>query len=258
MTVEDLFHTLVACHIMTGAIGLVAFWVPVAGRKGGPIHRRAGRVFVWSLLATGTLAVGISLCTLAAPLATHPHLADHPDFGSAAAVAAIFGWMMLYLALLTVNLAWYGRLCVRHRQDRAACRTPLNLGLQAVLLVAAANCALQGLAIGMGLMVGISLVGFATVATNLWYLYRPGRGRLEWLAEHVKALIGAGISVYTAFFAFGAVRLLPEAALTPALWAAPLTVGLGLILHHRRKIFARQRGMAPAGARAPQHPAAAG
>ncbi len=242
MTLPDVFHVLVAGHILTGAIGLVVFWIPVAGRKGGWLHRRAGRVFVWSMLATGSLAVGISTCTLLAPMATHPQLAGHPQLGTPDMVAAVFGWMMLYLALLTVNLAWYGRLCVRHRTNQAACRTPLNLGLQAILLVAAGNCAAQGLAVGMGLMVGISLVGFATVATNLWYLYRPGRGRLEWLAEHVKALVGAGISVYTAFFAFGAVRLLPEAALTPALWAAPLAVGLGLILHHRRAIFRMQDG----------------
>lgn len=241
MVVEHAFHALVAGHIMTGTIGLVAFWLPVAGRKGGPVHRRAGRVFVWSMLATGLLAVGISTCTLLAPMATHPHLAGHPELGEAPMISAVFGWMMLYLALLTVNLAWYGRLCVRHRGNRAACRTVLNLGLQAVLLAAALNCAVQGIRVGMGLMVAISAVGFATVATNLWYLYRPGRGALEWLAEHVKALVGAGISVYTAFLAFGAVRLLPEAALTPALWAAPLTVGLALILHHRRKIFALQR-----------------
>ncbi|MEL6957275.1 MAG: hypothetical protein AAFO88_11600, partial [Pseudomonadota bacterium] len=71
------------------------------------------------------------------------------------------------------------------------------------------------------------------------YLYKPAPDPIEWLAEHIKALIGAGISVYTAFFAFGAVRLLPEAALTPALWATPLTIGLGLILYHRRAIYRR-------------------
>ncbi|MEM7766544.1 MAG: hypothetical protein AAF253_03545 [Pseudomonadota bacterium] len=242
MAIEDLFHALIACHIVTGAIGLVAFWVPVAGRKGGALHRKAGRLFIWTMLATGGFAVGISLCTLSAPIATHPHLMAHADFGSAQSIAAIFGWMMLYLAVLTVNLAWYGHLCVRNGRNRAACRTPLNLTLQAILLVAAANCVYQGALIAMPLMLGISLVGFATVATNLWYLYKPKAGRLEWLAEHVKALVGTGISVYTAFFAFGAVRLLPEAALTPALWGAPLAVGLALILYHRRSIALMERG----------------
>ncbi|MEM1106118.1 MAG: hypothetical protein AAGH87_06985 [Pseudomonadota bacterium] len=239
--IVDLFHLLVACHIVTGAVGLVAFWIPVGGRKGGPVHRKGGTLFTAMMLVTGLFAVGISLCSLIAPVATHPHLADHAEFGSAPVIRAIFGWMMLYLAILTVNLAWYGWLCVRHKRARKRSRAWHNLGLQAALLVAAVQCAWQGAAVGMPLMGLVSLVGFATVATNLHYLYKPAPGPLDWLAEHVKALIGAGISVYTAFFAFGAVRLLPEAALTPALWAAPLTVGLGLILYHRRAIRQRFR-----------------
>jgi hypothetical protein len=59
------------------------------------------------------------------------------------------------------------------------------------------------------------------------------------IREHIKALVGAGISVYTAFFAFGAVRLLPELALTPGLWAVPLVVGLTLIIYHRRAVSLR-------------------
>lgn len=239
MDIPALFHTLVVCHIVTGAIGLVAFWVPVAGRKGGVTHRRGGTVFTATMLATGTLAVGISLCTIAAPVATHPHLIHMDGFDDAATIRAIFGWMMLYLAVLTVNLAWYGWLCVRNKRRREACRTPLNLALQVALLITATNCAVQGVAVGMPLMVGIAMVGFATVATNLWYLYKPSPGRVDWLTEHIKALVGAGISVYTAFFAFGAVRLLPEAALTPALWAAPLTIGLALIIYHQRAVTQR-------------------
>ena len=236
MSIEAIFHVLIACHIVTGAVGLAVFWIPVAGPKGGRIHRLGGTVFTATMMTTGTFAIGISICTLLAPVETHPHLMSHPDFGSVQSISAIFGWMMIYLAILTVNLAWYGWLCIRNKRNRKACRTPLNLALQGILIVAAANCAIQGVMIGMGLKVGMSLVGFATAGTNLYYLYKPTPGRVEWLAEHIKALVGAGISVYTAFFAFGAVRLLPEAALTPALWAAPLIVGLGLILYHRRAV----------------------
>ena len=98
----DLFHFLVACHIVTGAIGLVAFWVPVASKKGGSLHMRVGRVFTICMLATGMIAIGISTTTLLSPLETHPAFTD------AALVRGIFGWMMLYLALLTINLAWHG------------------------------------------------------------------------------------------------------------------------------------------------------
>ncbi|MEO1016071.1 MAG: hypothetical protein AAFY56_00040 [Pseudomonadota bacterium] len=236
MTIEAAFHLFVILHIVTGAIGLVAFWVPVLTAKGLAAHRLGGKVFVFSMLATGTWAIGISTATIIAPVETHPHLLSHPDFGSAAMIRGIFGWMMLYLAILTVNLAWYGWLCIRNKRDHIKNREWKNVALQFVLLIASANCALQGLRIGMPLMIGISMVGFATVATNGWFIWNARPAPKMWLMEHVKGLVGAGISVYTAFFAFGAVRLLPEAALTPALWSLPLITGLAIILYHRRQI----------------------
>lgn len=235
------FKLFVALHIVFGSIGLLAFWVPVVGRKGGPNHRRWGRVFTWTMLLTGTAAIFISTCTLIDPLGTHPTLTD------AEWVRGIFGWMMQGLAILTINLAWYGWLCIRNRTDHAANLEWRNLALQGLLLVASVNCTWQALRIGEPLILGMPAIGFATVATNLWFLLRRTPGPLDWLKEHIKALVGAGISVYTAFFAFGAVRTIPELALHPGLWAIPLVVGLTLIIYHRhavsRPAFARQGGL---------------
>ena len=86
----------------------------------------------------------------------------------------------------------------------------------------------------------------ATAATNLWFIYKPQRGPADWLKEHLKGLVGAGISVYTAFLAFGAVRLMPELALNPALWAVPLVTGVTIILYHWRKIGRQQHAHARA------------
>lgn len=240
--IVEAHHALVIAHICTGSVGLLAFWAPVAGKKGDALHRRAGGVFIASMLLTGSIAVLIALTTLMAPVATHPHVELE-----AAAIEGIFGWMMIYLATLTVNLAWYGWSCVRNRGDHGAHRRPLNYALQGVLAAAALNCFLRGLALGQPLMMGVSFVGFATVGTNLFFMLKRRPGAVEWLKEHLKGLVGAGISVYTAFFAFGAVRLLPEAALNPALWAAPLLTGLSIILYHWRKLSRPKRGR-PTGA----------
>jgi len=234
----QLFRLFVIVHIVAGAIGLVSFWIPVGGRKGGPMHRRAGRVFTKTMLITGCAAIGISTCTILAPLETHPHLAT--TWG-APLIRCVFGWMMLFLATLTLNLAWYGWQCAKHRLDRAAQRDPLNLALQVLLTAAAINCIVQGLRIGQVLMTFVSVIGFATVATNLYFLYRPTPRPFSWLKEHVKALVGAGISVYTAFSAFGAVRTFPALALHPALWALPLVVGLSIILYQWAAIDRRAR-----------------
>ena len=237
----ELFHWLVAAHIVTGAVGLVAFWVPVTMQKGGSWHVRAGRVFTISMLATGTIACGIAATTLTWPLRTHPAFAD------AALVRGIFGWMMLYLALLTINLAWHGWLVAVNKRDHAANREWRNLALQPLVLLAAANCLWRGWQIGQPLMIAISFVGFATVATNAWFLTKARPTVFDWQLEHIKSLVGAGISVYTAFLAFGAVRLMPDAALSPALWSVPLVTGIAIIVFNQQRVrrrYARPRSAA--------------
>jgi hypothetical protein len=229
------FEIFLVGHILAGATGLVSFWVPILSGKGGVMHRRWGRVFTWCMLITGSFAIGMAICTLIAPLETHPKLDD------AALVRGVFGWMMLYLAILTINLAWYGLLCIRNRRQHDANREWRNVTLQVVLMIAALNCAWQGFLIDQVLMMGISIVGVAAVLTNVAFMYARRPSRIAWQLEHIKALVGAGISVYTAFFAFGAVRLMPEIALSPLLWSVPLVTGLALIIYHRHEVARRWR-----------------
>ena len=78
------------------------------------------------------------------------------------------------------------------------------------------------------------ILGMSTSGDSVSYKTHPLH--TERIKEHIKCLVGAGITVYTAFFAFGAVRLLPELALQPGLWAVPLVVGLALIIYHQRAV----------------------
>ena len=236
--VRILFEGLIVLHILGGVTGALAFWVPVIGQKGGDRHRKAGRLFVKALTLTGFCAIAMSLLTLWEPITTHPHLEGQfePAF-----IRGIFGWMMLYLGVLTLNLIRYGWLCAHYPRDRMALREPINLALQPLLVIAAANCAWQGWRIDQVLMIGISFIGFATVATNLWYMFKPKPSAVDWQKEHLKALVGAGISVYTAFMAFGSVRILPELALNPIMWAIPLTIGVSIILYQWARLDGRLR-----------------
>jgi hypothetical protein len=96
------FHALVAAHILSGATGAIAFWVPLLGREGGVNHGRWGRVFTLAVLATGSFALAMSLLTLADPIGTHLHLEGRFD---AAFIRGFFGHLMLCAAILTINLA---------------------------------------------------------------------------------------------------------------------------------------------------------
>lgn len=234
-----LFHKLVVAHIATGTAGLITLWVPIAGRKGGEVHKMWGTVFVYALLATGSIAIFIALCTLIAPLETHPF------FDDAALVRGIFGWMMLYLAIMTITLAWYGRLCIRNRQQHARNRNALNLTLQALMFVAALNCAIQGWLIGQPLMLGIAVVGLAAGVLNTKFILTTKPPAMEWMIQHSRGVVGAGISVYTAFLAFGAVNLLPAIALHPVLWAIPCSLGVAYLLYHQFRITRLRNQRAP-------------
>jgi hypothetical protein len=226
MTTYQWFQMLVVLHVATGAVGLVMFWVPVLGRKGGPAHRRFGRIFNQLMFATAATAILMSLLNLYDPAGTHPHIVD-PEF-----TRNIFGWMMLYLGVLTVNLTAYGWNALLNRRDHAANRSLPNLALQLILFLLSLNTAVRGVLVEQPLMVGISTIGFATVGTNLWFMFTRRPRPVYALREHVKGLIGTGISVYTAFLAFGAVRFVPELALHPGLWAIPLVTGLATIIWH--------------------------
>ncbi len=233
--VADIFHALVIAHIATGSVGLICVWVPIVGRKGGPAHKRWGKVFAYSMLITGSIAIGISLCTLHSPLETHTFSDD------AAMVRGVFGWMMLYLATLTIMLAWYGLLCIRNKRSHAANRNAANFLLQLATFVTAANCAWQGFQLGNGLMMGIAVVGLTAAVLNTRFIVQHRPPLNEWLIQHTRGLVGAGISVYTAFLAFGAVNLLPAYAFNPYVWATPTVLGVSLLLYHQQKIVAQRR-----------------
>jgi hypothetical protein len=235
-----LFEAFLALHILCGTVGLVTFWIGVGSAKGGDAHRRYGTLFARTIFVTGLCAIGMSLISLGWPLETHPKLLD------AALVRGLFGWMMLYLAILTVGLVWHGVMSVRRKAEHGAHRAGWTIGIQLATILAAVNCAAQGYLIGQPLMIGMATIGVASGGTNLWFIFTEKPWRLQYVVEHFKALVGAGISVYTAFFAFGAVRFMPSQAFAAWLWALPLSIGLGIIIHHwlkYRRIAARTRGV---------------
>ena len=90
-----------------------------------------------------------------------------------------------------------------------------------------------------GLPAQSRIIGIGSGRTQKGGDASPHPRPIDRIKEHIKSLVGAGISVYTAFFAFGAVRLVPELALAPALWAVPLITGLTLIIYHRRAVTRR-------------------
>ena len=227
-----LFKALLTIHVVTGAVGLVALWVPLLGRKGSPLHKAWGRIFAYCLLVTSACAIGMSLLTLRAPAETHPHIAD------VTLIRSLFGWMMLYLSIFTATLLWFGLQCIKNRARHDAHRNALTLGLQFATFASAILCALQGWLAGQPLMLLIAGLGVVAATLNTRFILDPSPRGNEWLVQHMRSFVGAGVSVYTAFFSFGAANLLPAVAFNPLLWAAPTIAGISVILYQQRRIRA--------------------
>ena len=236
-----LFEIIVVLHVLAGATGLICFWIPIAARKGSVAHRKWGRVASLAFMAAGALAVAMALLSLYGPEQRLPMITDRILF------RGLFGWMMLYLGILTISFADYGLSVVRHRANRAGLRTARHQLLFAAVIVSALNCGLYGLTTGEPLMALVATIGLVAVTTQLFYIWRPNVTRGAPVAEHFRSLLGMGISAYTAFLSVGLIRLVPDHVFNPVIWAIPSTVGVALILAFTLK--ARKAG---GGGRAPQ------
>jgi len=69
----------------------------------------------------------------------------------------------------------YGSECIKHRRAHALHRRWYNLLSQLLLLIAALLVVYQGWQARQPLMLGISMVGFATVGTNLYFMLNTSR-----------------------------------------------------------------------------------
>lgn len=218
------FEIIVILHVLAGATGLICFWVPIAARKGGAAHRKWGRIASLAFIAAGTLAVAMALLSLYGPEQRLPMITDRVLF------RGLFGWMMLYLGLLTISFADYGLSVARYRTRRTSLRMARHQMLFAAVIVAALNCGSYGLTTREPLMALVAAIGLIAVTTQLVYIWRPAVPRGSHVGEHFRALIGMGISAYTAFLSVGLIRLVPDHVFNPVIWAIPSTVGVGLII----------------------------
>jgi hypothetical protein len=226
----SLFTLLVIGHIVTGLIVLISFWVPIASRKGGASHKRWGHIFTKALYAAAWFAIAMALLNLTTANDRHPTLTDRALFDG------LFGWMMLYLGILTLGLGRYGLEAARHHGRAGAQGTRFNIAVQVIVMIAAINCGWHGFVLGQPLMIGLAALGLGAAITFLIALLRPSAKPADHVREHLKAMVGAGISAYTAFLSVGLLQIVPDHVFNPAIWAIPSVVGVALIIVHLRRI----------------------
>jgi hypothetical protein len=241
-----LFEAIVVLHVITGTVGLVAFWGPIVTRKGAANHRKWGKAASFGFLGAGALAIAMALISLYGPEDRIPSVTDRELF------AGLFGWMMLYLGTLTIGFVDYGLAVVRHARNRTALRSLRYQGVIAAVVISGAWCGWYGIRVEHPLMVLVAFIGIVAMAIQQVYIWRASDPpRNTYIGEHFRALIGMGISAYTAFMSVGLIRMVPEHVFNPAIWAGPSVIGVSLILYFTLKA---KRAAAPKASGVRPHP----
>lgn len=225
-------------HFAAGTVALILFWIPIGTRKGSVAHRRAGRLYVWSM--------GIVIAT-------------------ALPMSVMFYWrgdwfvatFLTYLAVITFTALWSGRQVLNTKASAEAFRTRFHAALGVLNAVAALAVLTLAWTVAPPGFVRILFTLFPIIglsaAFETWQFFRHlPVDRRWWWYEHLGGMIGSGIAAHTAFGAFGLRQMFPELQLGPwALvpWIAPSVVGttaVALLTRYYRRKFALPQAAAPA------------
>ncbi|HEY0501972.1 MAG TPA: hypothetical protein VGD42_00640 [Lysobacter sp.] len=208
------YQMLVVVHVAIGAVALAAFWSAAFLRKGSPLHRRAGQLFL--LAMTGIIATGL-------PMAAYAWLVrDRP-------ITAAF---LAYLLVITATGVWSSWRAIRDKQDVVRYTGPVYVGFACLSLLSGIAVLALGIKVGAPLLMGFSVVGLFTGTDML--RKRLQRERLAakprwWLVEHYTGMVGNGIATHIAFLGIGLPRLLPGidgTALHYTAWFGPVVVAV--------------------------------
>lgn len=211
---------LLGMHIAAGTTALLTGLLPMLGRKGGAWHVRAGRLYVYCMIAVALTAVG--LCVLQ-PLT----------------LGRLF---LTGIAVLSFYLSFSGWRAARRRRSLLA--RPDQLLAVVALLVGL-------LMVGAGLRLQAILFAFFGALICLFAgldvrqsLFPRLAGQAEpWMFRHFTRMGGSYISAFTAFLVVNMGRVLPADApawVGTAIWIAPTLIGSLLIArtvrHYRTRL----------------------
>jgi hypothetical protein len=225
-------------HVVFGAIGLFAFWIPVFAKKGAVNHVRFGKIFVWSAyVVLAAAAVSLTVRT-AGLLLKGVGPSDRPE---------LFAFIVFlgYLTFVTFVIVRHGMRVLQHKGEPAALRTTLGVGLAYGAIAASVGIILYALLLSPPnkiLLFALSPIGIGNGINQLRYMKSTILSRRAWMYEHLGAMLGAGIAFHTAFAVFGSTRLFDIGltgwvAVIP--WVAPAIIGIPAITiwtrHYRRR-----------------------
>lgn len=207
----SLYSALALLHAGLGLAALATYWTAGLARKGSPVHRAAGKLYLLAMAVLLALALPMSLIILA----------------SGREVAGAF---LLYLLLITTTSVWCSWRAIKDKRDWGRYTGRVFRTLTWLNLFAGLGMVATGLWLAQSMQLVIASFGGIGVFAFV-QMWRFARRRPEdprwWLREHLTATLGNGVATHIAFLSIGLPKLLPMVA-GPALanlaWLGPLVV----------------------------------
>lgn len=176
------YELLVRSHLGFGAVCLAAFWLQMLTRKSGGLHRLIGRVYFLAMLLVIASALPITYLLAS---------------GNRWAIALFFG----FLVWITIAAGVGAFLAARWRDRRMPLQRRFGVAAGWILLGISLGL-LAMFQIGGALFVGLGAFGTWAAISDL---RQPPDALVwrSWQVRHIEGVIGTGIAVHVAFFAFG-------------------------------------------------------
>ncbi|MEM7575325.1 MAG: hypothetical protein AAF433_20625 [Bacteroidota bacterium] len=219
---DRIFDGLLAIHVACGFLSIASFWVPMLAKKGGQLHRQAGKayvLFMWVVVVTAALLSSIRV--------SQGHYV----------IAAFLG----YLSLITAHPLWYGIVILRYKQQVPLSLLSVRRALNLAIFVGGIGLIVWSLFLrvqdGTILLLIFGMLGLTAFSV----VRRPlalAQAETSWIKEHIEGMVGTSIAAYTAFFAFGGRRFFASFLTDYWMvlpWVLPTILGTIAIRRMKRK-----------------------
>lgn len=210
--------------------------IPIVAKKGGPLHRRAGWVFVGAMAIVSATALVLSGARL--------FFDPRPEARDA-------GFFLLAVSFLTANAVSTGVRVLQFKTRTTAHIHWWDTGLPAVTAIFSLALGAYGISRGQVLFVAFSVIGLLGGGGALRYWLRIPTSRMHWWFEHMGAMLGGCIAATTAFLVVNAnnMGLWPMLAwLSPSIIGTPATI---LWTRYYRRRFSASSSRSDTSSRAP-------
>jgi len=218
---ETLSKALLSTHIIAGFLSLVIFWIPIFTKKGGDLHVKVGKAYVFLMwivvISAGMLSIENTI---------------QGDY----LMAAFLG----FLTLITSNPLWYGIATLKHKEGMSTAYKRAHLIFNCAIVLGAFLLILYGFTmIGQGPEVMLFFFGILglTNSKEVYNHFKAPTTKEDWYKQHYSGMVTTAIAAYTAFFVFGGSQFM--AGLLPGYlmalpWILPTIIGTGILIYMRK------------------------